>query len=98
MNFIARLSTGLGDTPALLALQCTQAPIVVCPSLPPNGHLNPAYQRHIGELANRRNVTVLPPVVGTSSTTGAEGVGPAALLPNALVALEELRIWSEATR
>ncbi|MFJ8871353.1 flavoprotein [Streptomyces sp. NPDC102473] len=96
MHFIARLSLGLADTPALLALQCTRAPIVICPSLPPHGHLNPAYRRHILELSERENVTVLPPVNGTSVTTGEGGIGSAALLPHALSALEDLRAWMES--
>ncbi|TDT23071.1 flavoprotein [Streptomyces sp. BK208] len=95
MHFIARLSLGLADTPALLALQCTRAPIVICPSLPPDGHHNPAYQRHILELSERENVTVLPPVNGTSVTTGQEGIGSAAFLPHALSALEDLRAWTQ---
>ncbi|MFJ6509239.1 flavoprotein [Streptomyces sp. NPDC091879] len=95
MHFVARLSLGLADTPALLALQCTRAPIVICPSLPPNGHLNPAYQRHILELSERDNVTVLPPVNGVSITTGEEGIGTAVYLPHAISALEDLRTWTE---
>ncbi|MFG2986777.1 flavoprotein [Streptomyces sp. NPDC048258] len=96
MHFIARLSLGLADTPALLALQSTRAPIVICPSLPPNGHLNPAYQRHIVELSQRENVTVLPPVSGVSVSTGEEGIGSAAYLPHALTTLEDMRAWSES--
>ncbi|MFB7620210.1 flavoprotein [Kitasatospora sp. NPDC056181] len=96
MHFIARLSLGLGDSPTLLALQCTRAPIVVCPSLPPGGHLNPAYQRHVLELSERDNVAVLPPVHGVSISTGEEGIGTAARLPHALSALEDLRSWKES--
>lgn len=95
MHFVARFSLGLADTPALLALQCTRAPIVICPSLPPGGHLNAAYQRHILELSERDNVTVLPPVNGVSITTGEEGIGTAAYLPHAIAALEDLRAWTE---
>ncbi|MEU9121550.1 flavoprotein [Streptomyces sp. NPDC048506] len=95
MHFVARFSLGLADTPALLALQCTRAPIVVCPSLPPNGHANPAHRRHIAELSERDNVTVLPPVRGVSMSSGEEGVGSAALLPHAVHALEDLRSWME---
>ncbi|MGU3437413.1 flavoprotein [Actinomycetes bacterium M1A6_2h] len=93
MNFVARYSHGLGDTPALLALQCTTAPVVVCPSLPPGGSANPAYRRNIAELADRPNITVMAPVRGTSMTTGDTGIGTAAYLPHAVTALEELREW-----
>ncbi len=98
MNFVARLALGLGDTPALLALQCTRAPMVICPSLPPHGHLNPAYRRHVEELNARDNVTVLPPIEGISISTGETGIGTAALFPDALVALEQIRRSREDTR
>ncbi|MFE7271154.1 flavoprotein [Streptomyces sp. NPDC057623] len=96
MHFVARFSLGLADTPTLLALQCTRAPIVVCPALPPNGHSNPAYRRHIVELSERDNVTVLPPIRGASMSSGEVGIGTAALLPHAISALEDLRSWTES--
>ncbi|MGW5126339.1 flavoprotein [Streptomyces sp. NPDC004069] len=95
MHFVARLALGLADTPALLALQCTRAPVVVCPALPPDGHLNPAYRKHVLELSERDNFTVLPPVQGVSVTTGEQGIGTAAQLPHAINALEDLRTWTE---
>jgi len=98
LHLIARLSQGLADTPALLALQCTEAPVVLCPALPPGGHRNPAYQRHIAELSQRDNVTVLPPIHGVSMSTGQDGIGTAALLPHAIAALEDARLWTEAAR
>ena len=90
MHFLARLSLGLADTPILLALQCTTAPTVICPSLPPNAHTNPAYQRHITELTNRHNTTILPPITGTSLTTGQQGIGTPTPLPHAITALQDL--------
>ena len=95
MNFVARFSLGLADTPVLLALQCTSSPIALCPALPPGGYANPAYRRHVTELSERDNVTVLPPVTGRSLSTGEIGVGTAAALPHAVAALEELRCWLE---
>ncbi|MEU9046542.1 MULTISPECIES: flavoprotein [unclassified Kitasatospora] len=94
MHFVARLALGLADTPTLLALQCTRAPVVVCPALPPGGHLNPAYRAHVAALAERDNFAVLPPVNGVSLTTGEEGVGTAALLTHAVAALDDLCAWS----
>jgi phosphopantothenoylcysteine decarboxylase/phosphopantothenate--cysteine ligase len=35
LHFLARLAQGLADTPVLLALQCTTAPVVLAPALPP---------------------------------------------------------------
>lgn len=95
-HFVARLSLGLADTPALLALQCTTAPTVLCPALPPGGHQSPAHRRHIGELAERPHVTVVPPIPGVSLSTGERGIGTAALLPDAIAALEDARAWAEA--
>lgn len=92
MHFVARFALGLADSPTLLALQCTQAPIVVCPSLPPGGHKNPAYRRHVGALAERPNVAVLAPVSGVSMQTGEAGIGTPAPVPAALAALENLHI------
>jgi phosphopantothenoylcysteine synthetase/decarboxylase len=96
-HFVARLSLGLADTPTLLALQCTDAPTVVCPALPPGGHRSPAHRRHISELAERPNITVLPPIPGVSMATGQPGIGTAALLPDAIAALEDARAWTETT-
>ncbi|MFJ4842529.1 flavoprotein [Streptomyces sp. NPDC088746] len=95
LHFTARLALGLADTPTLLALQCTQAPIVVCPALPPGGHLNPAYRQHVEALSLRDNISVLPPISGISMSTGEEGLGTAALLPHAVAALEDLRSWQQ---
>lgn len=98
MHFVARFSLGLADTPVLLALQCTRAPIALCPALPPNGHTNPAYQRHVTELSERDNLTVIPPVPGVSMSTGEYGVGTVAPVPHAISALEDLRAWKESAQ
>ncbi|MBM7167707.1 flavoprotein [Streptomyces sp. G44] len=95
LSFVTRLSLGIADTPALLALQCTKAPIVLCPALPPGGNENPAYRRNVAELSQRDNITVLPPIPGISMSTGQAGIGTAALLPHAIAALEEARLWTE---
>lgn len=69
-HYIARLSLGLADTPSLLAAQCTQAPIVVAPSLPPDGWESPAFAEHLRRLSGRPNVSVITPLRGFSFTTG----------------------------
>ncbi|HEX2902812.1 MAG TPA: flavoprotein [Jatrophihabitans sp.] len=97
MSYVARLAQGQGDSPVMLALACTSAPIVLCPGLPPGGAANRAYQRNIAELAHWPNLTVMPPTRGVSLTTGDAGVGTAAYLPAALGALEELRAWRSST-
>ncbi|MEV7774477.1 flavoprotein [Kitasatospora sp. NPDC086791] len=89
-HFIARLALGLADTPVLLALHCTRAPIVLAPALPPGGAESPAYLRHLDALAKRPNIAVLPPQAGYSVTTGRMDASTAAPLPEALAALAAL--------
>ncbi|MDQ1008514.1 hypothetical protein QFZ82_002999 [Streptomyces sp. V4I23] len=71
-HFTARLALGLADTPALLALQCTDALVAVAPSLPPGGFDSPAFRAHWAALAARPNAVLVPPVPGYSLTTGRE--------------------------
>jgi phosphopantothenoylcysteine decarboxylase/phosphopantothenate--cysteine ligase len=70
MHFLARLALGVADTPALLALQCTPAPIVLAPALPPYGWQSPAVTGHVAALRRRPNVVIAPPRPGPSVTTG----------------------------
>lgn len=44
LNFLGRLRSGTADTPMMLALQCSTAPVLVCPSLPPGSELSPAFR------------------------------------------------------
>ncbi|UNO41779.1 flavoprotein [Streptomyces sp. MST-110588] len=90
VHFISRLATGMGDTPAMLALQCTQAPIGVAPSLPPGAIDNPVLARHMKELRERPNVCVIPPQPGPSSTTGRDDAYIPPELPKLLRLMEAL--------
>lgn len=69
-HYLARLSLGLADTPSLLAIQCTQVPVVVAPALPPGGWESPAVTEHVERLSKRANVSVITPLRGFSFTTG----------------------------
>ncbi|MEU5212396.1 flavoprotein [Streptomyces sp. NPDC020742] len=91
MNFLARFALGSADTPVLLALQCTTAPVVVAPALPPGGVDSVAYRRHCRALAEHRNVVVVPPKPGLSTTTGRMDAAVAAPLPELVEAAEALR-------
>jgi hypothetical protein len=93
LDFVARLALGRGDSPVMLALQCTAAQVALCPGLPPRAHLNPAYRRHVAELSERDNLSVLPPRAGRSQATGELELGTAVYLPSALSALAELTAW-----
>ncbi|PCG83198.1 flavoprotein [Streptomyces sp. WZ.A104] len=91
MHFIARLAQGLADTPATMALQCTQAPIALAAALPPGGWESAAMRDHRARLADRENVVLQPPVIGLSMTTGRNDGNQPETLPNLLRSLEELR-------
>ncbi|HEY3482008.1 MAG TPA: flavoprotein [Streptomyces sp.] len=90
LHFTGRLALGLSDSPLLLSLQCTTAPIVLVPSLPPGGADGRAYRKHVEALHDRPNVAVLPPVAGYSMTTGERNVGAPAPFADALGRLDEL--------
>ncbi|MFP3988999.1 flavoprotein [Streptomyces sp. E11-3] len=91
MHFMARLALGLADSPALLAAQCTRAPVALAPALPPGALEGAAVQRHWTALAARPNVVLVPPVPGRSLTTGREDAWVPPPLPEALRLIVERR-------
>jgi hypothetical protein len=92
---VARLATGLADTPMLLALQTTAAVVGVAPSVPPGAVDSYTYRSHVGALARRPNTTVASPVRGRSAHTGDQAVGTAAPLPALLAQMELIRRGGE---
>jgi phosphopantothenoylcysteine decarboxylase/phosphopantothenate--cysteine ligase len=91
MHFLGRLALGMADTPALLALQCTPAPIALAPALPPYGWQSPAATAHVAALRERRNVVVVPPRPGPSVTTGRHDAWVPPPFPTVLRFLEQRR-------
>lgn len=91
LNYLARLALGLGDSPSILALQCTQAAIALAPALPPGGAQSAAYAEHSAKLAGRRNVVVVPPHPGRSTTSGRREAWAPASFPDVLGAADRLR-------
>lgn len=87
LDYLARLALGMGDSPSMLAAQCTTAPIVLAPALPPGGQESPAYRRHAEAVVQRPNVTLVPPQPGTSVTTKEHDAWAPALLPDCINAL-----------
>ncbi|MCK2244321.1 MULTISPECIES: flavoprotein [unclassified Crossiella] len=88
LHFVGRLALGLADSPLLLALQCTAAPIAIAPSLPPGGMAGHAYRGHMARLAERANVVVVHPVLGRSMSTHEANVGAPARFTDLLAALD----------
>ncbi|MFD5516219.1 flavoprotein [Streptomyces sp. NPDC127066] len=91
LGFCSRLANGLADSPVLLALQCTTAPVALAPSLPPGGLDSVAYTRATAALKELPHVTVVPPVPGLSSTTGRWDAALNAPMPAVMAAAEALR-------
>ncbi|MFE1030059.1 flavoprotein [Streptomyces sp. NPDC058818] len=96
LNYLARLATGLGDSPSVLALQCTRAAIALAPALPPGGAESVAYAEHTARLRARRNVVVVPPHPGRSTTSGKREAWAPASFPEVLAAADGLRAELEA--
>lgn len=90
-HFVSRYALGLADTPMLLALHCTGAPVAVAPSLPPGGLDSTVYGEHCARLAQRPRVTLVPPIAGTSTHTGGPDAAVAPELPVVLAHLQRLR-------
>ncbi|GAA2016393.1 hypothetical protein JL107_09870 [Nakamurella flavida] len=90
-HYTARLALGLADSPSLLAAQCTTAPVVLAPALPPGGTRSVAYQQHVRALAERENTRVVPPRPGVSTTTGRHDSWAPALLPDCIAQVEQVR-------
>lgn len=77
MNYLARLALGLADSPSLLAIHCSTAPVVVAPGLPPGGWDSPVARHHVEAIESRDTVSVIPPIATYSFTTkAADAHGP----------------------
>ncbi|WP_223167471.1 flavoprotein [Nonomuraea sp. SYSU D8015] len=92
LNYVSRLALGLGDTPSLLALQCTAAPIGIAPSLPPGALNNPTFRAHLTTLAERPNVVVAPTLPAVSAATGRADAAGAPPLWALIELIERLRL------
>jgi phosphopantothenoylcysteine decarboxylase/phosphopantothenate--cysteine ligase len=88
-HFVSRLALGLADTPVMLALQCTTAPIGLAPALPPGGYESHAFRSHLAALRARPQVVVAEPELGRSITTGRVERSTAAPLPTLLDLIEK---------
>lgn len=92
LDYLSRVAAGRGDSPSVLALQCTAAPVVLAPALPPGGVDGPAYRRHWTDLTARPNTAILPPAAepAISTTTGETFLGAPGDIVDALDLIEQL--------
>lgn len=91
LHFVSRYATGLTDTPVLLALQCSNAPVAVAPCLPPGAEHSEAVQGHLAMLAARSNVVIASTTAALSVTTGRHDAQVPPPLPTVLEQLETKR-------
>ncbi|WP_432924929.1 flavoprotein [Microbispora sp. CA-135349] len=89
-HFLSRFAGGFGDTPMLLALQCTSAIVGVAPALPPGADRSYGYRRNLAALRERPNVVLVEPVPGISAHTRRQDALVAAPLPELLREVEAL--------
>lgn len=75
LNYMASLALGLGDSPSLLALQCTATAIALAPALPPGGAQSAAYAEHTAKLHARPKVIIIPPHPGRSTPAESARLG-----------------------
>jgi phosphopantothenoylcysteine decarboxylase/phosphopantothenate--cysteine ligase len=94
LNITMKLAQGLTDTPALMALQLTKAPVVLASAFPGE---NEVITQHIETLKRRPNLALAEPVEAFSTGTGQWGRGQTGFfMPNVLQALERLRRTASA--
>lgn len=96
MDFVSRLANGACDSPAMLALQTSTAPVVVAASAPPGFVRTPVWRRFGDLLAERPNIRLLDPLDGVSAFDPTIAGSPPALFPTAAVTLASAMTGEEA--
>jgi hypothetical protein len=91
VHFIARFASGLADTPSLLGLLLTKAPIGIAPALPPGADRNPIIGNHLRTLAQMPNVVIPPLKPARSARSGKMEATGAGSLHTLLELVEDLR-------
>ena len=66
-NYISRYAMGACDSPAMLALQSTESPVLLSPALPPGFLKSEAWRMHSEAIIRRPNAVIVPPTKGQSS-------------------------------
>ncbi|MGV9304300.1 flavoprotein [Nonomuraea sp. NPDC003727] len=94
-HFLSRFANGFGDTPMLLALQCTSALVGIAPALPPGAVDSYAYRQNLAVIEARPNVAIVDPVPTLSTHTRERDALAAAPLDTLIGRLAELRASRE---
>lgn len=90
LNYVAKLASGLALGPAMLALQTTSAPVVICPAFPEGALGNPIVTANLRRLSERTNVRVMPTTRGVSAWSGREFEGAACDISAVAAAVREM--------
>ncbi|WP_169847059.1 flavoprotein [Rhodococcus rhodnii] len=72
LNFVTRFSLGAVDTPAMLSIQCSAAPIVIAPALPPGGAESFSFGQAKTRLGEHARVQLLQTIVAPSVALGTD--------------------------
>lgn len=83
-HYVTRLGLGLSDTPSLLALLSSTAPVVVAPALPEGVLESAAMQRSLKAITETGRMRILTPVPGRSWSTGRHDAAVPPPFPQAL--------------
>jgi len=92
LDFCSRLAHGITDSPSLLAMLSTYAPVCIAPSLPPGAMDNALVTGVLQSLRSPENFTVIDPVPGASESSDNAKAWVPPPFPEVLRSLERQRL------
>lgn len=96
MDFVARFSVGLCDSPLLLAMQSGDTPTVLAASAPPGFTSGSAWSQYVAAIKERPNVALLPPMAGFSVADPTLKGLPPVLFPSTAMALGKMLLGGDS--
>lgn len=90
LDYVGRVARGEGDTPSLLMIACSDAPVVIAPALPPGGLEGRTYSRHVEDIQRLTGVVVAAPKLGMSAATRTMSAYTSAELPDCLAIIDRM--------
>lgn len=91
LDYLSRVAAGRGDSPSVLAIQCTAKPVVFVPALPPGGSQSRAYRNHWETLSAEANMALVPPRMAVSVTSGEAYQGAPGEIADVVKLIEAIR-------